>query len=114
MRISDWSSDVCSSDLLQRQQAAISEADAGVKSARADLARTDDDLKRYRQLAASNYAPNQKLESATADQRKDRAALEKGAAGQALEQNQTPVLTENGRASCRERGWQYGSIPGLA
>src|SRR3546814_10650639 len=94
MRISDWSSDVCSSD-LQRQQAAISEADAGVKSARADLARTDDDLKRYRQLAASNYASNQKLETATADQRKARAALEKAAAGLSLEQNQTAVLKAN-------------------
>ncbi|MFC3676623.1 HlyD family secretion protein [Ferrovibrio xuzhouensis] len=80
---------------LQRQQAAISEADAGVKSARADLARTDDDLKRYRQLAASNYASNQKLETATADQRKARAALEKAAAGLSLEQNQTAVLKAN-------------------
>src|SRR3546814_9363243 len=50
MRISDWSSDVCSSDLL---------------------------------------------ETATADQRKARAALEKAAAGLSLEQNQTAVLKAN-------------------
>jgi len=80
---------------LQRQQAAITEAAAGVKSARADLARTDDDLKRYRQLAASNYASNQKLETATADQRKSRAALEKSEAARVLEQNQIAVLQAN-------------------
>ena len=80
---------------LQSQQAAISEAEAGVKSARADLARTDDDLKRYRKLAAASYASNQKLESATADQRKARAALDKAAASLTLQQNQVAVLEAN-------------------
>jgi membrane fusion protein (multidrug efflux system) len=80
---------------IASQQAAIAEADASLRSTRADSVRSEEDLKRYRALAASNYVSNQKLEVAQADQRKARAAVDRAEAARALEQNQIAVLQAN-------------------
>lgn len=80
---------------IASQQAAIAEAEAALRSTRADQQRSDEDLKRYRALAASNYVSNQKLEVAQADQRKARAAVDRAEAARTLEQNQTGVLQAN-------------------
>jgi membrane fusion protein (multidrug efflux system) len=80
---------------IASQQAAIAEADASLRSTRADRQRSEDDLKRYRALAASNYVSNQKLEVAQADQRKAHAAVDRAEAARALEKNQTAVLQAN-------------------
>ena len=80
---------------IASQQAAIAEADASLRSTRADSVRSEEDLKRYRALAAGNYVSNQKLEVAQADQRKARAAVDRAEAARAVEQNQTGVLQAN-------------------
>ena len=80
---------------LASQQATIAEADASWRSTRADQVRSEEDLKRYRQLAASNYVSNQKLEVAQADQRKARAAVDRADAARSVEQNQIAVLQAN-------------------
>lgn len=77
------------------QQAAIAEADAQLRSVRADQSRTDEDFKRYQTLAADNYVSKQKLELAQADQRKARAAVDRADAARSLEQNQIAVLRAN-------------------
>ncbi|WP_341914259.1 HlyD family secretion protein [Ferrovibrio terrae] len=84
---------------LASQQAAIAEADASWRSTRADQVRSEEDLKRYRQLAVGNYVSNQKLELAQADQRKARAAVDRAEAAKSVEQNQIAVLKAN-----REQG----------
>src|SRR3546814_20200683 len=111
MRISDWSSDVCSSDLTKL----VKKLGGGVRLA----------LAQYRELAAfAQFASD--LDAAT------RAQLERGqrvtelmkqkqyrplSAGQmgatlyAVEKgyiDKIPVNKEIGRASCRERVCQYG------
>jgi membrane fusion protein (multidrug efflux system) len=80
---------------IATQQSAIAEADAQLRSTRADQQRTDEDLKRYRQLAAASFVSNQKLELAQTDQRKARAAVDRAEAARALEQNQIAVLRAN-------------------
>ncbi|HEX6956848.1 MAG TPA: HlyD family secretion protein [Ferrovibrio sp.] len=77
------------------QEAAIAEAEAQWRSARADLLRADDDLKRYRQLAAANFVSNQKLDMALADQRKAKAAVDRTLAATTLQKNQIAVLRAN-------------------
>lgn len=80
---------------IATQQSAIAEAEAQLRSTRADQQRTDEDLKRYRQLAAASFVSNQKLELAQAEQRKARAAVDRAEAARALEQNQIAVLRAN-------------------
>lgn len=80
---------------IASQQAAIAEAEAALRSSRADAVRSEEDLKRYRQLAASHYVSNQKLEMALADQRKANAAVDRAEAARTLEQNRVAVLQAN-------------------
>src|SRR3546814_4748382 len=83
MRISDWSSDVCSSDLAQQARAQIAatlagadtsrsqvtEQDSSIRQARAQLAAkraaldlANEQLARYRPLAATGAEPREKLQ----------------------------------------------------
>src|SRR3546814_5559686 len=97
MRISDWSSDVCSSDLLA---ALVGRRDVG------DLRhRRDDGLleRRLRMLAVvdqieavGNLARLVRLAVAGSQRRAELALVAVGS-----------LVQEIGRASCRERGCQY-------
>src|SRR3546814_4855534 len=85
MRISDWSSDVCSSDLLmlvQRRYQPI-RGSGGRRVHYADVDRID--------FAAGNGAEREHEK-----QRKEQP-----------EEQGLPVPQKIGRASCREREWQY-------
>jgi membrane fusion protein (multidrug efflux system) len=77
---------------LQLQQAMIDQAAAMVKSAEADLARSQQDRKRYSALMSSDFASRQRFEQAEADARKAEAALAKSRAALAAEQSQLAVL----------------------
>ena len=77
---------------LKLQQAMIDQAAAVVQSAEADLARMQQDYKRYSTLMTSDFASRQRFEQAEADARKAEAALAKSRAALAGEQNQLAVL----------------------
>src|SRR3546814_20952297 len=101
MRISDWSSDVCSSDLLQLQDlerlrrdlAALHETRQQLENDIAALALARDRLQS--QLTASEEA-RQETEN--------KVVLLVGAVGEA----ETRIRSlKNGSETCREIGWQY-------
>ena len=77
---------------LKLQQAMIDQAAAVVQSAEADLARMQQDYKRYSTLMTSDFASRQRFEQAEADARKAEAALAKSHAALAGEQSQLAVL----------------------
>jgi membrane fusion protein (multidrug efflux system) len=60
---------------LDLQRAMIDQAKAEVAAAEAEKARTERDYQRYKQLAASDYASRQRLETVQADDEKAAAAL---------------------------------------
>jgi membrane fusion protein (multidrug efflux system) len=82
---------------LKLQQAMIDQAAAGVQSAEADLARTQDDYKRYSALMTTDFASRQRFEQAQSDARKAEAALVKSRAALAAEQDQLGVLRSQQR-----------------
>jgi membrane fusion protein (multidrug efflux system) len=82
---------------LKLQQAMIDQAAAVVASAEADLARMQQDYKRYSALMTSDFASRQRFEQAQADSRKAEAALLKSRAAVAAEQNQLGVLRSQQR-----------------
>jgi membrane fusion protein, multidrug efflux system len=77
---------------LQFQRAMIAQAAATVTSVDADLARAQDDFKRYSQLVSSDYASRQRFEQAQADSRKAAAAVVKAHADQAAQETQLAVI----------------------
>src|SRR3546814_8141623 len=78
MRISDWSSDVCSSDL----EAVLAAAEAELQKAEANVAATSARARRYQELVGANAVSRQNYDDAVAAQK-------------------------IGRASCRESVCQY-------
>ena len=82
---------------LKLQQAKIDQAAAVVRSTEADLARAQQDYKRYSTLMTSDFASRQRFEQAEADARKAEAALAKSRAALAGEQNQLAVLRSQQR-----------------
>jgi membrane fusion protein, multidrug efflux system len=82
---------------LKLQQAMIDQAAAVVQSTEADLARAQQDYKRYSSLMTSDFASRQRFEQAEADARKAEAALAKSRAALAGEQNQLAVLRSQQR-----------------
>ena len=82
---------------LKLQQAMIDQAAATVQSAEADLARNQQDYKRYAALMTSDFASRQRFEQAEADTRKAEAALARTRAALAAEQNQLNVLRSQQR-----------------
>src|SRR3546814_10417456 len=59
MRISDWSSDVCSSDLAQQARAQIAATLAGADTIRSQVTEQDSSIRQARaQLAAQRAAPD--------------------------------------------------------
>jgi membrane fusion protein (multidrug efflux system) len=82
---------------LKLQQSMIEQAAATVNSAEADLAREQQDYKRYSTLMSTDFASRQRFEQAEADARKGDAAVAKSRAGFAAEQNQLAVLRSQQR-----------------
>ena len=82
---------------LKLQQAMIEQAAATVKSAEADLARWQQDHKRYSALVTTDFASRQRFEQAETDARKGEAAVAKSRAAFAAEQNQVAVLRSQQR-----------------
>jgi len=82
---------------LLLQQAMIGQAAATLKSAEADLVRTQLDYNRYSALVTSDFASRQRFETARADFDKATAAVEKSRAALAAEQNQLLVLQSQQR-----------------
>jgi membrane fusion protein (multidrug efflux system) len=82
---------------LKLQQAMIDQAAAVVQSSEADLARNQQDYKRYAALMTSDFASRQRFEQAEADARKAEAALAKSRAAFSAEQNQLSVLRSQQR-----------------
>jgi membrane fusion protein (multidrug efflux system) len=82
---------------LKLQQAMIEQAAAMVKSAEADLARWQQDLKRYSALVNTDFASRQRFEQAETDARKGEAAVAKSRAAFTAEQNQLAVLRSQQR-----------------
>src|SRR3546814_17557327 len=94
MRISDWSSDVCSSDLT-RLCVRTAERSPSRQPRRKELPSPFTFHAESR--SPSQFVDQQRYESNRNrgdDQTDDETGLE-------------AVANENGRASCRERGWQY-------
>jgi membrane fusion protein (multidrug efflux system) len=77
---------------ITQQGSMIDQAVASVASAEADRVRTELDLTRYRGLAKTRVASEQRLETAQAEAHKNDAALAKAEAALAAEQNHLPVL----------------------
>src|SRR3546814_17310809 len=95
MRISDWSSDVCSSDLLRHAHVADSNTDhpaaVVVQGLRGGEAGID--------LDAQCFGLRRQPRAHRAEVADEVALV---------------VHAQIGRASCRERVWQYVEIPGVA
>src|SRR3546814_15263665 len=101
MRISDWSSDVCSSDLPARQEVARARTERPDK--RCDIGEggaAENILCCARAILAALDAESDNIYSERAQ--RDNFAPNKSVRGQ------------NGGASCRERECQYVSISGVA
>src|SRR3546814_19248554 len=92
MRISDWSSDVCSSDLMLALGVEATVIEGGNVVAEALAVRRDQVIERG-DHASSGIAGDVDLAS-TVEARRDQEQI--------------------GRASCRERVCQYGKIQGVA
>src|SRR5580698_6718719 len=60
----DWSSDVCSSDLLNALEARLVSANAGVREAEANLAKANDDVQRYKLLVEKDEISRQQYDTA--------------------------------------------------
>jgi membrane fusion protein, multidrug efflux system len=82
---------------LKLQQSMIDQAAASVKSAEADLAREQQDYKRYSALLSTDFASRQRFEQAEADEHKGEAAVAKSRAAFAAEQDQLAVLRSQQR-----------------
>src|SRR3546814_6971015 len=97
MRISDWSSDVCSSDLAQSQQER--------KVARADAAPPGDHCRRKLRVGQMHFDEAEHFLQVPIGYRLAHRlqflARSHGVANQA-------ERGEIGSAACRARGWQYG------
>src|SRR3546814_11251330 len=96
MRISDWSSDVCSSDLLVKEGGRVEKLSVAV-------------------LVNGTYAgdgESRSYQPRGAEEMKKIETLVKSALGYSEDREDT--VQEIGRASCRERVCQYGSISVVA
>jgi membrane fusion protein, multidrug efflux system len=77
---------------MDLQRSMIAQAVAEIASAEADQVRADRDYQRYTQLAATDFASRQRLETAEADARKAAAALAQKRAALAAAKDQLNVL----------------------
>src|SRR3546814_11064815 len=96
MRISDWSSDVCSSDLLLEE---LRKGKAGVADGKALI------------CSLQGVRPPRDWKDEE-DAKGTTAKLARFLHSEA--ENKAPIDMEIGRATCRERGGQYGEIPVVA
>src|SRR3546814_4155985 len=113
MRISDWSSDVCSSDLLLAK-ASNSDELIGISKV---MARLSDDVELQNVAAVVKYLPGPQLPKKIANTFENSAytnrkliSSERFFKYHGIDNRTGRKYTwvEIGRASCRERGCQYG------
>src|SRR3546814_19822556 len=103
MRISDWSSDVCSSDLKRGQALAridasdyvlsVSAARDQMAAAEAESRQSDADLKRVEPLAAKGFVSGRSLDAARAEEQAAQARLRVAQANIRKEFHQTAYTT---------------------
>src|SRR3546814_19686758 len=106
MRISDWSSDVCSSDLdVQQACRSIAAKECSLRSAQ------HLDPFYFTQFVQS-HASARAVDAV--DEHSDRAFQARIIADRAYSANTGRAIGQIGRASCRERGCTYGKISGVA
>src|SRR3546814_2533803 len=101
MRISDWSSDVCSSDLVNKITAS---ADVGSKKFEANLNRT---VKNLQQVMSQISTLEKSMYAGAGGVRQLNQAQQFGKSTEAAARFAGTVKNEIGRASCRERMCQY-------
>src|SRR3546814_14316502 len=109
MRISDWSSDVCSSDLEKARQEAAEAARKAIEAERAATASAD--------LAAAENAENlrEQADKAARDAAKaDKTKAHASGGSRAIGLRTYYTAEQIGRAPCRERVCQYVWISGGA
>jgi membrane fusion protein (multidrug efflux system) len=87
----------------QLQRAMIDHAEAGVDAAGAELARTQDDIARYRELAAVKYASVQRLQQADADYKKAIAGRREAQAAVDAARRQIDVIETQMRQAQADR-----------
>ncbi|MBV8534642.1 MAG: HlyD family secretion protein [Alphaproteobacteria bacterium] len=85
------------------QQAMIDHDEAAVDAASAELARTQDDIARYRELAAVKYASTQRLQLADADYKKAVAGRREAQAGLDAARRQIDVIDTQIRQAQADR-----------
>src|SRR3546814_14205028 len=107
MRISDWSSDVCSSDLREAAQAVIPEEQPATVEPVREPARSDRPDKVERADRSQHAGGHDRGDPEIAADR-DQMGLHQPARGRAADEEGAEA--ESGRASCRERVCQYGEI----
>src|SRR3546814_2104464 len=104
MRISDWSSDVCSSDLLHVEQQAdarrqrLQEPDVGDRRGQLDMAHPLAADLRHRDFDTALLADDALVLH---------ALIFAAQALIILDRTEDARAEQNGRESCRERGWRY-------
>src|SRR3546814_2398601 len=104
MRISDWSSDVCSSDLFEEQKIDVAAADAATKIVEVPTGLTDTDGDGV--VDSADKCPDTAAGSRVDG---DGCPFDKviNLKGVTFELNKTRLRPEIGRESCRERVCQY-------
>src|SRR3546814_12634954 len=115
MRISDWSSDVCSSDLKRGQALAridasdyvlsVSAARDQMAAAEAESRQSDADLKRVEPFAAKGFVSGRSLDAARDEAQAGQARLRVAQAHTRPTLNQnahTTQFADNGKAPSRE------------
>ena len=81
------------------QEAMVAEAKAGIAAADAEVARSEFDLVRYRQLASNQFASLQRLQQADADHKQALAAVDRARATLAAAQRQLDVIDTQKQAA---------------
>src|SRR3546814_18692693 len=110
MRISDWSSDVCSSDLITKTAEGTFQV-THLAGAGADGV---DTLAGVESVRFSDSAIKFELDANSPDYAGTRVRFdERFEDGSGGWQDGDPYGAKIGRAACRERGWQAGSISGV-
>src|SRR3546814_11436645 len=121
MRISDWSSDVCSSDLISKQlkEAEALRLDAESLKAEyeaklADAAKEADEMRARADSEAEALVAKAKADATALITRRKQMAEDRIAAAEAGALAEVRTAAATGCASCREREFPYVSNSGFA
>src|SRR3546814_7225587 len=93
MRISDWSSDVCSSDLQRSSEAQVAGQEAAMQNAQAQLARAQADMKRVNELVGDGSVSIRERDQTLAALRQAQAAVAQAEAQPTIAREQAGTVT---------------------